>query len=791
MLRKRISMRVVLILTIMVMGGLAMTMPLWGGSVFRDVVVETQEAALSSHLRNVALNLRRDYESEARELVWLLQHDPEFADALARRRASAIDSHFASLFGGPSLFVADVGVIRLALLNEKFDVVVQRSRNPANPTPGLDACGSLRATAARRAAQLQAQPAYELCVADKHLFQTIIIPVGGANDASYLELVGDFGAVLRGIENTLALPLRLVLPDGTVAYQSARWPETAALGHYILGEVPVNGLPGGANARIAAYMDMSSLNERFDQAKYAFVFLAGIVTVAVMLLAFYFVQQTALAPLRALSERLSGVHQDKTQLGELVQVRGSAETAELGASFNRMTTRLKELYEGLQRAAFTDPLTQLPNRTLFHDRLEQSILTARRENKTFALFIMDLDRFKDINDTLGHQVGDEVLKLVAQRLRAKLRESDTIARMGGDEFAVLLPTVNAKYAGMAARMLLQALRAPFEVNGQSLDVGASIGIALYPDNGVDANVLVQRADVAMYAAKHTNTGHAFYETSLDDNHPGRLSLMGELRRAVEQEQFVLHFQPIVDLAAGKVAAVEALLRWNHPQNGMVPPDEFVPLLEQTGLIRSLTPWVLNESMRVARSLRSQGMPVVVSANLSVRDVQDPFLADTLAEQLAANDVRPEWIKLEITESAVMTDPERALAMLRHLARMGLGLAIDDFGTGYSSLTYLKRLPVSTIKVDKSFVVGMARDTDDAAIVRTSIDLARNLGLEFVAEGVESEEILNRLEEFGCHMVQGLYLSRPLTEEELNVWLRQSFWGLRSSAGPNARPPRPN
>jgi EAL domain-containing protein (putative c-di-GMP-specific phosphodiesterase class I) len=281
----------------------------------------------------------------------------------------------------------------------------------------------------------------------------------------------------------------------------------------------------------------------------------------------------------------------------------------------------------------------------------------------------------------------------------------------------------------------------------------------------------------MYSAKHANSGHALYDSKLDQHNPTRLALLGELRHAVEQEQFVLYYQPKVNLKTFQVTGVEALVRWNHPREDLLLPDTFIPLLEQTGMIRSLTPWVLNESLREGQKLQDKGVPITISMNLSVRDLQDPYLADAFAEQLAALQISPRWLELEITESAVMTEPERALEVLTRLSAMGLRIAIDDFGTGYSSLSYLKKLPVNTIKIDKSFVIGMVRDDNDAAIVRTSVDLAHNLKLEVVAEGVENEETLNRLSELGCDTAQGHYISRPLSAEELAQWLQQSSWGL--------------
>jgi diguanylate cyclase (GGDEF)-like protein len=779
-------MRASLTITIVAMGLLAMAVPLWSDDLYRDVIGESQKRALEDQLRTAINTRHRDFERQVRELGWTLQQDTDFMRAVGDGRNSALTARVDAWREQRAAIFSDSSIVRVAVLGRDFKPLAASSRDAGVGTPSLDACRSLRAIAASRPATLQARPAHDVCVTGKLVLHGVIVPIGEPDAVAYVEVLADIVRSVQDIESALGMPLRLTMPDGSIVYQSRQWP--ADLGDRgVMAEFPITGVPTRQVPVLAAYRNLDTFLDRFDQAGYMVILFAGLITVLAVTIAFFVLDRKVLVPLRTLTTQVRKVRSDKAHLGQVLNVGGTAEMVELGARFNDMTAELKQLYEGLERAAFTDSLTELPNRALFHDRLRQSILTARREQKTFALFIMDLDRFKDINDTLGHQIGDEVLKQVAQRLRTKLRESDTIARMGGDEFAVLLPTVNAKYAAMAARMLLQSLRTPFTVGDQTLDVGASIGIALYPDHGVDANVLIQRADVAMYAAKHSNAGHAFYESRLDENNPSRLALMSELRRAVELEQFVLYFQPIVDLTAGKVVGAEALLRWNHPNEGLIRPDMFVPLLEQTGLIRSVTPWVLNETMRMSRALREQGMPLVISMNLSVRDLQDPFLAETLTEQMAAHEVRPEWIKLEITESAVMTEPERSLELLRHLSRMGVGLAIDDFGTGYSSLTYLKRLPVSTIKVDKSFVGGMSGDPDDAAIVRTAIDLARNLGLEIVAEGVDSEETLHRLEELGCNMVQGHYISRPLTEEEFNLWLRQSFWGLQSTMRPGERP----
>ncbi len=425
-----------------------------------------------------------------------------------------------------------------------------------------------------------------------------------------------------------------------------------------------------------------------------------------------------------------------------------------------------------EHQALHDALTDLPNRTLFHDRVGQAIASARREHLPVAVMIMDLDRFKEVNDTLGHSSGDELLEQVGVRLRAALRESDTVARLGGDEFGVLLPRVVDSAAAVAvARKLRKALEEPFTIHGLALQIEASVGIALYPEHGDDVHSLLQRADVAMYVAKEHPGGCEVYAKERDDYSPDRLTLLTELRRAIDVGELVLHYQPKADLKTGHVTGVEALVRWNHPQRGLVRPDEFIPLAQKTGVIVPLTFFVLNDALRQCRTWLLEGLDLCVGVNLSARNLLDVHLPDTVGELLTKWEVPPSLLELEITESTILADPVRAMNILSRLSGMGIRLAIDDFGTGYSSLAYLKRLPVDELKIDKSFVQGMEEDENDAVIVRSTIDLGRNLGLRVVAEGVETAEAWRQLAALGCDVAQGYYLSRPVPANELAAWLR--------------------
>ncbi len=432
----------------------------------------------------------------------------------------------------------------------------------------------------------------------------------------------------------------------------------------------------------------------------------------------------------------------------------------------------------LEYQAMHDLLTGLPNRTLLRDRLQQALLSSHRDRRPVSLLVIDLDRFKDVNDAFGHHYGDVLLKETGERFLGVLRESDTIARLGGDEFAVLLPGADGEAARELAGRIVTALEQPFLLEGHRLDVQASVGIAVYPEHGSDADTLLRRADIAMYAAKQSSTGSAVYAFEQDNNSADRIALAGELRDSLNRDELVLHYQPQVEYGSGRVTGVEALVRWRHDGLGLVPPDGFIPLAEQTGLIRPLGTWVLNEALRQVSLWRHMGLEIPVAVNLSMRNLHDPDLPEIIERLLARWQVPSELLRLEITESSLMVDPPRAMAILNRIRAAGVHFAIDDFGTGYSSLAYLKRLPVDEIKIDKSFVQQMAGDENDAAIVRSTIGLGHDLGLRVVAEGVEDRAAWNLLGELGCDSAQGYYVGRPMVGKEIVRWLVQPSEAVR-------------
>jgi diguanylate cyclase (GGDEF)-like protein/PAS domain S-box-containing protein len=445
----------------------------------------------------------------------------------------------------------------------------------------------------------------------------------------------------------------------------------------------------------------------------------------------------------------------------------------------RDITERKAQREKLEHIAHHDALTGLTNRVHLQGQMETALTNARSSGGRAALMLLDLDRFKEINDTLGHSVGDGLLIEVARRLTDSVGEECIIARLGGDEFAIFLPTVTvADDVAAVAQLIANVLREPFGIEDLALEVGVSIGVAIFPEHGLNANQMLRSADVAMYVAKREQTVVAVYDEERDNHSVRNLALSGELRQAMEEDQLSVHFQPQIDLSTGKVAGAEALVRWQNPRHGAVMPDEFITVAEQMGIMGPLTRWIMNAALTEAAKWKKAGVDLGVSVNLSARNLHQEDLPETVADLLERHGVAPDHLVLEITESAFMTDPTRALSVMHELHAIGVRLAIDDFGTGYSSLSYLQRLPVDEIKVDKSFVMHMDGDNNDEAIVRATVDLAHSLGLSVVAEGVEEPQHVDRLKALGCDVIQGYYVSPPMPAEDFMAWLEDSPWQHR-------------
>ena len=445
--------------------------------------------------------------------------------------------------------------------------------------------------------------------------------------------------------------------------------------------------------------------------------------------------------------------------------------AGFGALWLSLFSIFRRASRKLTHQAFHDPLTGLPNRVRMNDRVTRACGSVRAFGGLAGLLLIDLDRFKEVNDTLGHDHGDALLCDVAVRLSGALRDGDTLARLGGDEFAVLLPELSDRAAATElADRLLAMLEQPFVVRGVTIQLAASAGVALCPDHGTDVTTLMQRADVAMYDAKREQARVRLYDARRDPYSPARLERLGELRRALAEDELVLHYQPKVAVAGGAVTGVEALIRWQHPRDGLLAPAEFLPLAERTGMMGDLTRWVLDAALAQACRWREQDIELPIAINLAAANVLGAALPDAVAERLAHHGVPGERLTCELSEHTVMADPRRAGEVFDRLRALGVRLSLDDFGTGNASLSYLKQLPLDEVKIDRAFVADIVEDVNDALIVRSTIDLAHNLGLEVVAEGVEDADVLDRLRALRCHEAQGYHIARPLPPDALVAWL---------------------
>ncbi|MGB3735377.1 MAG: EAL domain-containing protein [Ilumatobacter sp.] len=432
--------------------------------------------------------------------------------------------------------------------------------------------------------------------------------------------------------------------------------------------------------------------------------------------------------------------------------------------------RLRRFADEAEHESGHDSLTGLANRRVFLRRCERALLQAQRSDHAAAVMFLDLDRFKDINDTLGHDVGDVLLIEVSKRLTAALRGSDTIARLGGDEFGILIPHVQTEADPFAvATKVLLAFEEPFTIAELELDIGASIGIALSPDHATEANALMRFADLAMYEAKREGRTFAVYAAADDATSTDRLKMLGELRTAIRSGELVVHYQPKVELITGRPRSVEALVRWEHPRHGLIGPDRFVPLAESAGMMQELTDYVLNEGLGQLGAWRRAGFDLGIAVNISTRNLNDLGFPASVSTALERSGVPAEFVELELTETALMVDQTRALKVLYELDDLGVELAIDDYGTGYSSLAYLRRLPMSVIKIDQSFIRNLISNPDDHAIVRSTISMARSLDLDVVAEGVETDDIRQQLILDGCVLAQGYHFARPMPADQLSDW----------------------
>lgn len=795
-----ISIRTVLGLIIGFMGVLALLLALVSGEVHQSHAYNNQRLSMQKLIRLKADDLLNELVRKSTDLGSGLQMGTGFHQAFLDRNLVRLRAIMRNQFHDYFVTTGILKLDALVALGPDFSTVAEFHEDTSG-FASLDAtCPTLLRQAMDRKGPARMKMLSGVCVDGRRPYHLVLLPMGGLRLTGYVAVITDPTHNLRHLEPALGMPLTIRLPSGDLAFQSAGWPGQEDMGNAILAEYDLKSADSRPVLSLIMADDVRPLYGYLPQTRIVVMIAASLITLVGIVLAMLVLRGTTLKPLQALTDHLHKVRGDRKLFGQKVDVGGARELQELGNNFNEMTGELGKLYKTLEVMAFTDQLTELPNRNRFQERLQGFMQIHQTLQKPFALLVMDLDRFKNINETLGHNVGDQLLKAVGMRLEQTLRGSDlvthldrtqahqwgndAIARLGGDEFSAILPGVSTvENAEIAAQKLMKAMGQPFVIDEHELLVSLSIGIVLYPLHGTDRHDLMSKADVAMYQAKKNRQGYVVYDSSFNKNSLRHLVLERDLHNAILQDQLVLYYQPKINLATGLTCGTEALVRWNHPELGMVPPDEFISLAEQSGQIRQLSAWVLYRAVKDCSAWRAQGYDVSVSINLSAINLRDRELFEEIGNVLDRWSFDPAHLVLELTESAVMSDPAFAMQILKRLREMGLGLSIDDFGTGYSSLAYLKQLPVTEIKVDRSFVRDLAKDIGDQAIIRAVVALAQDRQLTVVAEGVEDLATYNLLKELNCGMAQGYYVARPMPVQDYAKWLESSIW--RPSRASNA------
>lgn len=750
-------------------------------SINRVLTTSTQEDIRQSLRKGVKVfhEVRAAKGQQLGQAAQLLAADYAFRQTLATKDSSTILSmlsNHGSRIHAPVMVVAD--------LEHR---VIAATRGLSKPSQGFPFRGLVDT------AEQEGQ-ATALAVLDGRLYQVVVVPVlapipiawlgvGVPIDEPYLQnlhaltdleisLLTRSGAPKgwRVLASTQGDPAEL--ESTSPNEKGASWEQAVRGEPFMTVGIHVE-VPGEPPTLVVLQQSIWKAQAPLRRLRWALFFITGISLAGTLLAGEWFTRGIT-GPINALGESARRIQDG--DYNHRIDVARSDEIGALAGAFNHMVEGLATRELRIMDLAFRDQLTGLPNRAQFTDWLGQELRSAHRDRRSFTILFVDLDRFREVNDLLGHHMGDQLLVEIARRLEAEIqRSADVLARLGGDEFAILLPSTDIPGAILMAQRLSGILQQPVNLEGEKVSLGGSIGLASFPEHGEDIATLLSHSELAMYEAKRNNSGFAVYDPSFDSQNPHQLSLMEELREAIHLGHLELFYQPKLSLKSGTIHHAEALIRWRHPERGLVPPGLFIPYAEKTGFIRKITEWAIGEGLRQSAAWRSQGLDLVISLNLSARDLMNKDLVDIFLDQLKLHGARPESLMLEITESAVMSDPAGALEILNRLHGMGLKLSIDDFGTGYSSLAYLKKLPVSELKIDQSFVTNMTKDHGDEVICKSTIDLGHNLGLEVVAEGIEDQATLEALRRMGCDLAQGYHISRPVPAQVLLEWMGTSPW----------------
>ena len=759
----KVNMLTGLVMSIVLLGIISASMTLVTTGVYRDLTFDFQREYMSQLLSMRAADILGEQAADSARLGMRIQAMDSFRQAFESGDSGLLQADLKDQFRQGIVTANMSRAVKLYVFDLEFTLMATATRGTSVPdTPEL-ICPQLVASARARAGADRLKPLESICHYRGRPYQAVIVAAGGLQPAGYLMLVSDPVPALSDIGTLLQMPVVLETPGGDVLYRSAQWQEAVASNAVISGYLVMDDQEE-AVLKITAARNANSLVAKLDRTNTWLLALVAVVILLVVLTALWFVRNSVFKPLRELSSQL--------RHGRLDRASPPAQPEEpaVPVSFHA----LGELYETLRDMAIRDPLTRTYNRALFEDRLKQAIAEHRRNPTTVAILLIDMVRFKYVNDLLGHHTGDLLLKQVVERISSALRESDTLARLGGDEFTVILPDTDGEQALQVAGKIINVMESDFAIERHRLSASVSIGIALMPDHGDTVETLLRHADYAMYSAKRKQPGCAIYDPkSTAEINAARMTLDGMLNENIGHNDLFLAYQPVMDFKTGRISYLEALVRWRQADGKVILPDTFIRVAEQSGLIRQLSEWIMETACRELAVLKRSHPELRVGINLSMHNLHDRDLAEQIGMSLASHRLDPGSLLLEITETGVMLDPDQVIETLDELSGMGLKLTIDDFGTGHSSLAYLKRLPVHSLKVDKSFVTDMETDEDNASIVLATIDLAHSLGLAVTAEGVETRPVFEMLWEMGCDCYQGYYVSEPLEMNDIARWLENS------------------
>jgi diguanylate cyclase (GGDEF)-like protein len=757
-----------LIITIILLGGISAATVFVNARTYRDLAFDFQRQYMTQMVAAESANILAEQDRNARSIGERIRSMDEFRQAFDTADTAALtavlDAQYRQAPAAPGL--ADVCAIYVF---DNKSRLLGRADRPGPPAAGGEAllCPGLITKARVRTEPLRDKPLYELCLSDGLPYLASLVPIGGPAPGGYLQVVTDPVPELLRIGHRLKMPVQIRRNDGAVIHTASAWVDRLT-GHEVMSEYVLTANNSRPALNILGQRNADGLVMQIEKTNNRLLFVVVLIILATVVLALLMVKYSVLNPMRDISYQFRVFRKRGTGMGD-----ATPEPAE-PVSFHA----LGQLYETLHDMAIRDPLTGTYNRALLEDRLKQVIAEHRRTPGKAAVLLIDLVRFKYVNDLLGHHAGDLLLKEVVVRIGHVLRESDTLARLGGDEFVIILPDTDAEQAVQVAEKIIQSMVPEFAVEQNRLSTSVSIGIALMPEHGDDVETLLRNADYAMYSTKHDRRGYAIYDPATrDDINVDRMQLDGMLNEDIRRNDLFLVYQPVIEFGSHRVSYLEALVRWRQPDGRVLMPGDFVHVAERSGLIRQLSEWIIDTSCRELALLQHDNPGMRTGINLSMYNLHDLNLKQQIRDALSRHRIRPESLLLEITETGVMLDPEQVIGMLGELAEMGLSLSIDDFGTGHSSLVYLKRLPVHTLKVDKSFVVDMDSDEDTFSIVRATIDLAHSLGLTVTAEGVETGAVYAQLRGMGCDYYQGYYVGRPKDREAIAAWLRENNRGM--------------